>query len=86
MREGPASVEILSPLVGTFYRAGQPGIPPLVAEGSHVEPDTVVGFVDVLGEPTEIEAGYAGAVTREYATDGQTVEYGQALFEVALGE
>jgi acetyl-CoA carboxylase biotin carboxyl carrier protein len=79
-RLGP--FEIVSPIVGTFYRAGREGAPPLVGEGSHVEHDTIVGIVEALQVLTEVEAGCDGTVTRVLATDGQPVEYGQALFEV----
>jgi len=83
----PGPKAITAPLVGTFYRAGKPGVPPLVSEGSHVEEDTVVGIIEALHELTDVEAGYLGLVTKVFATDGQPVEYGQPLFEVSqLGE
>ena len=85
--EQPASpqvLEITCPLVGTFYRAPKPGMPPLVTEDSPVEPDTVVGIVEALREQlTEIQAECTGRVVRVLATDGQPVEYGQVLFEVS---
>lgn len=83
---GPVTSEIWAPIVGTFYRAGQPGMPPLVSEGSRVEPATVVGIIETLHELTNVEAGSRGTVTRVLATDGQPVEYGQALFEVTGDE
>lgn len=80
---GEADVDrILSPLVGTFYRAPQPGMPPLVSEGTEVESTTVVGIIEALHLLTDIEAGRSGVVTRVLATDGEPVEYGQTLFEV----
>jgi acetyl-CoA carboxylase biotin carboxyl carrier protein len=82
----PVRVEVVSPLVGTFYRAPQPGAPPLVIEGSQVEDDTIVGIVEALQLPTEVEAGYRGFITRVLASNGQVVEYGQALFEVTVSE
>lgn len=81
----PLSISITSPLVGTFYRAGTPGMAPLVAEGSRVERETVVGIVEALQVLTEVEAGCEGIVTKVLATDGQAVEYGQTLFEVSPG-
>ncbi len=79
----PGPREITSPLVGTFYCAGKPGMPPLVSEGSHVEHDTVVGIIEALHVLTDVEAGCSGVVTKVCATDGQPVEYGQLLFEVS---
>jgi acetyl-CoA carboxylase biotin carboxyl carrier protein len=79
----PSSTEITSPLVGTFYRSGEPDMPPLVEEGTRVEDDSVVGIVEVLNQPTEVEAGCSGVVTKVLAEDGQPVQYGQPLFEVS---
>lgn len=80
----PRVVEITAPLVGTFYRAHEPGMPPLVESGSHVADDTLVGIVEALQVLTEVPAGCRGTVTNVLATDGQPVGYGQALFEVTL--
>ena len=80
--EADVTLVITSPLVGTFYRASTPGAPPLVDEGSQVEPHMVVGIVEALQVLTEVEAGHRGTVSSALATDGQPVEYGQPLFEV----
>ncbi len=79
----PPVVTINSSLVGTFYRAEQPGSAPLVADGSSVQTDTIVGIIEALTVLTEVEAGFDGTIIRVLATDGQPVEYGQPLFEVA---
>jgi biotin carboxyl carrier protein len=47
-----------------------------------VDEHTVVGIIEALQVLTEVEAGYRGTVEAVLATDGQAVEYGQALFEV----
>lgn len=80
----PERRPIRSPLVGTFYRAGAPGMAPLVGEGTVVEPQTVVGIVEALQVLTEVEAGQSGVIAAALATDGQPVEYGQTLFEVEI--
>lgn len=79
---GPDTVEVAAPIVGTFYSAAHPGDPPFVGEGSIVEDHTVVGIIEALHVLTEVEAGCRGQVATVLATDGQAVEYGQALFEV----
>jgi acetyl-CoA carboxylase biotin carboxyl carrier protein len=81
----PPIMQVVAPLVGTFYRASTPGTPPLVTEGSHVEEETVIGIIEALQVLTEVEAGCTGIVTSVLATDGQPVEYGQALVEVDPG-
>lgn len=78
----PTEYAITSPLVGTFYRAGDPGTGPLVSEGSRVQDDTVVGIIEALNVLTEVEAGCTGMVAQVLATDGQPVEFGQVLFTV----
>ncbi|MGH2448923.1 MAG: acetyl-CoA carboxylase biotin carboxyl carrier protein [Chloroflexota bacterium] len=83
--EAPAEPEpsdITSALVGTFYRAGKAGDPPLVSEGSQVKPDTVVGIIEALQVLTDVQAGCEGVIASALATDGQPVEYGQVLFQV----
>ncbi|GAC1462824.1 MAG: acetyl-CoA carboxylase biotin carboxyl carrier protein [Chloroflexota bacterium] len=80
----PSVVPITSPLVGTFYRAGKPDMAPLASAGTRVEDDSVVGIIEALQQLTEIEARATGSIVSVLATDGQPVEYGQVLFEVAL--
>jgi acetyl-CoA carboxylase biotin carboxyl carrier protein len=78
----PGVIEIVSPLVGTFYRAEKPGMPALVVEGTPVSEDTVVGIVEALHVLTEVVAGCAGIIKTVLVTDGVPVQYGQVMFEV----
>jgi acetyl-CoA carboxylase biotin carboxyl carrier protein len=80
----PAVEFITSPLVGTFYRAGKPGMAPLASEGMHVDVDMVVGLIEVLGESIDVLAGCNGEIVEVLATDGDAVEYGSNLFRVIL--
>jgi acetyl-CoA carboxylase biotin carboxyl carrier protein len=80
----PATVLVRASIVGTFYRAGKPGMAPLVSETSHVEDSTIIGIIEALQVLTDVEAGYAGTVTAVLATDGQPVEYNQPLLEIQL--
>ena len=85
--ETPAPVEpetavVRASIVGTFYRAGKPGMAPLVSEGSRVEQSTVIGIIEALQVLTDVEANCAGIVTAVLATDGQPVEYNQPLLEI----
>src|SRR5690606_5936513 len=41
-------VEVLSPLLGVFYRAPKPGEPPFVEVGARVEEETVIGIIEVM--------------------------------------
>lgn len=72
-------IPILSPMLGTFYRAPAPGEPPYVEPGDVVDADTVIGLIDVMKLFTQIPAGVAGRVVEIVARDAVLVEYGQPL-------
>ena len=72
--------KILSPVVGTFYMAAEPGAKPFVTIGQQVLPETVVGVVEVMKLFNEVEAQVEGKVVEILAKDGDFIEYGQPLF------
>ncbi|MFB9237808.1 acetyl-CoA carboxylase biotin carboxyl carrier protein [Plantactinospora siamensis] len=74
---------VLSPMVGTFYRAPEPGRPPYVEVGDLVEAGRVIGIVEAMKLMNEVTAGRAGRVLDLLAADGQPVEYGQPLIALA---
>ncbi|MDG4797257.1 acetyl-CoA carboxylase biotin carboxyl carrier protein [Micromonospora sp. WMMD1082] len=82
---GPPSAEpatrtaVRSPMVGTFYRAAQPGAAAFVAVGDLVRPGQVVGIVEAMKLMNEVTADRAGRVTEVLVADGQPVEYDQPL-------
>jgi acetyl-CoA carboxylase biotin carboxyl carrier protein len=84
----PASVApgvhpVAAPLLGTFYRAPRPGAPPFVEVGSTVEPDTVVGIIEVMKLMNTVHAGIRGTVVEILAGDGALVEFGETILHVA---
>ena len=76
------AVVLRSPQVGTFYLSAEPQGEPFVHEGSVVEPGQVIGLIEAMKLINEVEAEAAGVVRRVLVSDGQPVEYGQALFEL----
>ena len=70
----PESIVIRAPMVGTFYRAPEPGAPPFVKIGQVVEPDTIVCIIEVMKLMNSIRAGARGVVAQVLADDGATVE------------
>jgi acetyl-CoA carboxylase biotin carboxyl carrier protein len=70
---------ILAPLVGTFYRAPQPGAPPFVEEGDVVDEGQTVGIVEAMKLMNEVKADRGGKITQFAATDGDWVEFEQPL-------
>lgn len=73
---------LTAPLLGTFYRSPRPGEPPFVEVGSKVEPETVVGIIEVMKLMNAVHAGRKGRVTEILSQDGALVEYGQALLRI----
>lgn len=84
--ESPSQVEydeeIVSPMVGTFYRRSSPENDPYVNEGTRVTPDTVVCIVEAMKLFNEIESETTGEIVEILVEDGELVEYGQPLFRV----
>lgn len=75
-------VPIAAPLRGIFYRAPRPGAEPFVDAGSPVEPETVVGIIEVMKLMHSITAGVRGTIVDRCVEDGEAVEEGQPLFWV----
>ena len=75
-------VNIVSPIVGTFYQAPSPDSDPYVNTGDKVGADTVVCIVEAMKVMNEVKAETSGTVVEICCKDGQAVEYGQVLFKV----
>lgn len=81
-REEKGLHRIVSPMVGTFYRAPSPDAPPFVNKGDKVHEKTVVCIVEAMKLMNEIEAEVKGEIVDVLVENGQLVEYGQPLFLV----
>jgi len=75
-------IEIKSPIVGTFYEGPSPDSDPYVESGTHVDPQTVVCIIEAMKVMNEIKAEVTGTVVERCVTNGQAIEYGQALFKI----
>ena len=73
-------VEIVSPIVGTFYRAPSPDAEPYVKEGDRIAVGQEVCIVEAMKLMNEIQSEFAGTVERILVENAQPVEYGQPLF------
>ena len=77
---GPAgATAIPAPLLGIFYRAPRPGEPPFVQVGDRVNPDTIIGIIEVMKLMNTVRAGHDGEVVEFSVGNGELVEYGQPL-------
>src|ERR671910_475080 len=72
-------VPVLSPLVGTFYRAAQPGAKAFVNEGDTVDLGQAVCIVEAMKLMNEVAAGEGGKVVEIAVEDGDPVEFEQVL-------
>ena len=78
----PALELVLAPMVGTFYRAPEPGADPFVQVGDAVEVGGVVGIIEAMKLMNPIQAEIAGVVTDVLVSNAETVEFGQPLIAV----
>lgn len=79
-------VEVLAPLVGTFYQAPSPGAEPFVQPGSIVKPGDTLCILEAMKLMNEIEAEIQGRVVEIAVKDGELVEYGQVIMTLSPEE
>lgn len=77
-----SSLDIKSPMIGTFYRSPSPDTSPYIDVGSEVGPDTVVCIIEAMKVMNEIKAEVRGVVTQVLIDNAKPVEFGQPLFKV----
>jgi acetyl-CoA carboxylase biotin carboxyl carrier protein len=74
--------EIVSPMVGTFYRATSPDASPFVDVGKTVTEESVVCIIEAMKVMNEIKAETSGVIAEVLAENGKPVQFGQVLFRV----
>jgi acetyl-CoA carboxylase biotin carboxyl carrier protein len=70
---------VASPMVGTAYRAPQPGARPFVEVGSEVKAGETLIIIEAMKTMNQIPAPRSGTVIQILVEDGQPVEYGEPL-------
>jgi acetyl-CoA carboxylase biotin carboxyl carrier protein len=73
---------VKSPIVGTFYRAPEPGAPSFVEIGEWVKKDQVLCIIEAMKLMNEITSEYEGEVASVYVENGKPVQYGERLFAI----
>jgi acetyl-CoA carboxylase biotin carboxyl carrier protein len=76
------TIRIESPMVGTFYRAPEPGAEPFVEEGDPVAPGQTLCILEAMKLMNEVKADVEAVVRNVCVENAQPVEYGQLLFEL----
>jgi len=79
----PAGHAVKAPMVGTFYRAPNPGAPTFVQVGQQVKEGDVLCIIEAMKLLNEIEADKSGVIKEILVENGEPVEYGQPLFVIA---
>jgi acetyl-CoA carboxylase biotin carboxyl carrier protein len=77
---------IKSPIVGTFYRASEPGAPPFVEVGDVVKKGQVLCIIEAMKLMNDIESDCDGEVAAVYVENGKPVQFGERLFAVRVGQ
>ncbi len=73
---------VTSPIVGTFYAAPSPEMPPFVKLGDIVNAGDVVCIIESMKLMNEINSEFSGRVAEIYVNDGEPVEFGQKLIRI----
>ncbi len=74
--------EIKSPMVGTFYKAPEPGAEAYVKVGGRVTAGQTVCIIEAMKIMNEIEAEVSGVIREILVEDMQPVEFGTVLYRV----
>jgi oxaloacetate decarboxylase (Na+ extruding) subunit alpha len=82
LRPSNGFVRVESPMVGTFYRAPEPGSPPFVEEGDVVAAGQTLCILEAMKLMNEVKSDLEAVVRRIHVDNAQPVEFGQVLFEL----
>ena len=75
-------IRVEAPMVGTFYRAPQPGAPPFVEEGQPVGAGQTLCILEAMKLMNEVKSDVEAIVRAIHVENAEPVEFGQLLFEL----
>jgi len=79
---GVGQIEVVAPMVGTFYRAPNPEAPPFVEIGTVVRKGQPLCLIEVMKLFTTINSEVDGRIVQIGADNAELVEYGRTLFVI----
>lgn len=79
---GKPTVEIKSPMIGTFYRTPNPDSPPFVSVGDKITKGQTVCIIEAMKLFNEIESEVSGTIVQALVENATPVEYDQPLYVV----
>ena len=74
-----SGTEITSPIIGTAYHAPEPGAKKFVEIGKKIKKGDTVMIIEAMKTMNHVPSTADGIVKEILVTDGQPVEFGQAL-------
>ncbi len=84
--EAPAAVssghDVLSPMVGTFYRSSSPEAAPFIDIGTQVNVGDTICIIEAMKMMNQIEADKAGRIKAIHVNNGEAIEFDQALVTI----
>lgn len=75
---------IKAPMVGVYYAAPGPEQSPFVSVGKEVNKGDVVCILEAMKLMNDVESDFTGTIVKILVNNGETVEYGQPLFEIRV--
>jgi len=82
LQKAPHQIEIVAPMIGTFYRAPSPDAPPFVEIGSVVRGGQPLCLIEVMKLFTTIASEHDGRIVQIGAENAELVEFGRTLFVI----
>ena len=76
---GKSGIEITSPIIGTAYHAPEPGAKKFVEIGKKIKKGDTIMIVEAMKTMNHVPSTSDGTVKKILVSDGQPVEFGQAL-------
>ena len=77
-------VLVRSPMIGTFYRAPEPGAAPFAVEGESVAPEATLALVESMKVFVAVRAGVPGVVESIFVENAGLVQYDQPVFRIRV--
>ena len=74
-----SGIEIKSPIIGTAYHAPEPGAKKFVDVGKKIKKGETIMIVEAMKTMNHVPSTSDGIVKKILVSDGQPVEFGQAL-------
>lgn len=79
---GKNTVEVKSPMIGTFYRSSGPDAAPFVSVGDKITKGQTVCIIEAMKLFNEIESEVSGTIVKAMVENATPIEYDQVLFVV----